>query len=66
MVQAEAWNPDEDLNGQRLITLLNERIESLDIEAARADVVRFVKDPASLELWSRPFFHEVASRMRMD
>jgi predicted nucleotidyltransferase component of viral defense system len=65
LVQAGAWKSDEELTAPRLVSQLTERIESLDIEAARADVVRFVKDPASLELWSRPFFHEVVARLQV-
>ncbi|MHB0896103.1 MAG: nucleotidyl transferase AbiEii/AbiGii toxin family protein [Spirochaetales bacterium] len=46
------------------IGLLHERIESLDIEAARRDVLPFVADRASLELWSREFFHGVADKIQ--
>ncbi len=46
-----------DLPG--LQDLLHERIEILDVAAARAEVEPFVDDPASLLLWSRDFFHDL-------
>ena len=45
------------------VALLHEKIESLDIEAAARDVLPFVSDRASLELWSREFFHAVADKI---
>jgi len=45
------------------VAMLHEKIESLDVEAARRDVLPFVADSASVELWSREFFHEVAGRI---
>ena len=41
-----------------------DRIEALDVESARADIVRFIADPAAADVWSREFFHAVAGRVR--
>lgn len=43
---------------------LADRIEALDVESARADIVRFIADPAAADVWSREFFHAVAGRVR--
>lgn len=51
------------VDSKAAVALLHEKIESLDIEAARRDVLPFVADRASVELWSREFFHEVAGRI---
>lgn len=56
---ADAPFRDETLR-QRLAA----RIESLDVDRARADVVRFIADPAAADVWSREFFHAVAARIR--
>lgn len=42
---------------------LAERFAQLDIEAAKADVLPFVKDPASVALWSREFFLSLLPRL---
>ena len=44
--------------------LLHEKIETLDIDAAREDVSRFIPVPSDLELWSRDFFHQITDRIR--
>ena len=36
-------------------TLLH-RIETLDVAAAKADVIHFIKDPHVLEIWSKTVF----------
>ena len=40
------------------------RIESLEVAMAKADVRTFIKDQASLDLWSKDFFLEIARRIR--
>ncbi len=45
--------------------LLHQRIEALDVAAARNDVSRFVKDVEALKIWSRNYFHELAKRMQI-
>ena len=43
--------------------MLRERIENLDLRAAREDVARFVPVPGDLEIWSRDFFLQIAERI---
>jgi len=54
----------ESLGAEEARTLLLDRIETLDIEAASADVRSFLADPASIEIWSGDFFRSVAERVR--
>jgi hypothetical protein len=46
--------------------LLNKRIHSLDIEAARKDVRPFLKlkDTGQLDVWSKDFFLDLAARVK--
>lgn len=46
----------QDYTPQIIIELLNQRIESLDIEMAKQDVRRFIYDEKELSLWSKDFF----------
>ncbi|MFA6714068.1 MAG: hypothetical protein WC082_02360 [Victivallales bacterium] len=38
---------------------MNQAIDDLDVEAVKADVLPFVHDRKSLELWSKDFFREI-------
>jgi hypothetical protein len=39
-------------------------IDRLDVNQARREVEPFVGNPDSLEIWSRDFFRDVASRIQ--
>ena len=54
------------LGAEDMRALLMERIETLDAEAAAADVVSFLADPRSIEVWSRDFFRSIARRIRFE
>jgi predicted nucleotidyltransferase component of viral defense system len=43
--------------------LLRQRIETVDIEQARADVRPFVRDAASLEIWSQRYFRDLSEKV---
>lgn len=43
--------------------LLQQRIESLDIEQARADVRPFLRDARELDIWSPRYFRELADKV---
>ena len=45
--------------------LLHQRIDALDVVAAKNDVSWFVKDVEALKIWSRDYFHELAKRMHI-
>ncbi|WP_457598271.1 nucleotidyl transferase AbiEii/AbiGii toxin family protein [Hydrogenimonas sp.] len=52
---------DKDL----IMRLLKERIDSLDIDAAKKDVSRFIADARELHVWSRSFFHAISERIEL-
>jgi len=56
---------DEHLTEPEFRQLLHQRIEALDVEAAKTDVSRFVKDVEALKIWSRDYFHELARRIQL-
>lgn len=51
------------LDESSLQHLLVQRIESLDIEQARADVRPFVRDARGLEIWSARYFRDLAEKL---
>ena len=44
--------------------MIARRIESVDFEAAKADVAVFVPDPRDLDVWSRNYFHHVLGSLQ--
>jgi len=65
MRQSGHYSEEEILTEGRLREILMERIASLDVEKAKADVVRFLPDKSQVEVWSRGFFTAVAERLKV-
>jgi predicted nucleotidyltransferase component of viral defense system len=65
MRQTGDWNKKEVLTQNAFLEIMHERIESLDVGQARREVESFVKNPDSLIIWSKKFFHEIVSRITL-
>lgn len=65
MRQSGHWDTGNHLNESALRKLLAHRIQSLDVTSARLDVQNFVRDQASLSLWSKDFFVQVSERLQV-
>jgi len=65
MRQTGHWQGPAPLMAGDLRVLLSNRIEKVDIDQIRREVERFVKDPAALAIWSKEFFLDVASRIKI-
>ena len=46
-----------------LMRLLQQRIDTLDIDQARADVRPFLRDARVLDIWSTRYFHDLADKL---
>lgn len=55
---------DRNLSTSEFQALLHERIDSLNVRSARQDVVRFIPEPAVVDIWSREYFHQIADMVR--
>lgn len=64
MRQTGHWTGASPFMPEDLHRLLHEAIERLDVRQARQEVMVFLKDPRSTEIWSREFFHSIASGIR--
>jgi hypothetical protein len=65
MRQTGHWQEKMPLNPERFMDLLSASIDKLDIRQARNEVEPFVKNPENLAIWSREFFLDIASRIRI-
>lgn len=54
------------LSREAVVDLLEQRIKSLDIAKAKADVLPFVRDARELELWSPGFFQQVIQQIKIE
>jgi predicted nucleotidyltransferase component of viral defense system len=65
MRQTGHWAGPTPLAAVDLRDLITRRIDSVDIDQIRREVEPFVKDAAALAIWSREFFTDVASRIKI-
>ena len=56
MQQSGDWNRKEPLTSALLLELLENKIAHLNIQAAIADILPFVRDKRKIEIWSQDFF----------
>ena len=65
MRQTGHWTKSVSLTAEDLRDLVSKRIEKVDIDQIRREVEPFVKDAAALAIWSKEFFLDVASRIKI-
>jgi predicted nucleotidyltransferase component of viral defense system len=63
LVQSGHWPHEKPLELQDIMHLICEKIQTLNIEQAKKDVVLFLRDPASIESWSQEFFLALVQRI---
>ena len=64
MRQSGDWGTSVELTEESFRTEVLNTIDTLDVDQARKEVEPFVKNPGSLELWSKDFFRSVAARIK--
>ena len=63
MIQSGHLKKTEKLTPEKLSVIEKTVIQKLDVSQARKEVEPFVKDPETLAVWSREFFHDVMRRI---
>lgn len=63
LIQTHHWQERDTLTLNKLVKMIENRINEIDFEAAKKDVVEFLKDKSSLDLWSAAFFIELTERL---
>lgn len=56
----------EDMTREQFRTLLEQKLETADINAVKADVAPFVLNPRELEIWSNDYFLQVSRMMQFE
>lgn len=63
LIQSKHWNEQEKLTEKILKDMLREKIKSLDIDKAKLDVRLFLRDQASIQIWSQGFFLDLVEKL---
>lgn len=66
MRQSGQYHDPNPLTKENLHQQLLNKIESLDIEKAKQDIIEFVKDKRSIEIWSKDFFRHIAHEIKFE
>ena len=59
LVQSDAWKAEQAFTIEDARKLLYARFDEIDYSQAKEDVRPFIKDSASLDLWSADFFKQI-------
>lgn len=62
--QSGGWDSPEALSLKALKKLFSNKFADVDFELAKKDVLPFIRDPHSVQLWSKEFFTELLGRIQ--
>lgn len=65
MKQTGHLDPDESLTKTQFFQLLNDKINAIDIDGIKRDVSPFIRDPSTLQIWSKTFFREIIDSIQI-
>jgi len=66
MRQQNTLSPDVTLDRNKLLELVQEKIDAIDWESAKADMRPFISDPERLDIWSPEYFHAVINHLQVE
>ena len=64
--QSGHWQKQETLSNESLKHLLADKINIIDFNAAKKDVINFIKDKSAVNVWSADFFHELTRQLKCE
>lgn len=64
LIQSQVWKRNHILERDDLIELLKNKINSTDFAEAKKDVLPFLRDLQSIDLWSTEFFQNLLGRLQ--
>lgn len=59
LIQTGHWDQDQKLTLNNIHEMFHAKIDQLDIDSAKQDVLPYIKDPDAVKIWSRDFFHNI-------
>ena len=64
LVESGVWQAEDEFGIEDAKALLCSRFDTIDYAQAKEDVLPFIKDTASLDLWSADFFKQITDRLK--
>ncbi|MCR5806830.1 MAG: nucleotidyl transferase AbiEii/AbiGii toxin family protein [Oscillospiraceae bacterium] len=64
LVESGVWQAEDEFGIEDAKALLCSRFDTIDYAQAKEDVLPFIKDTASLDLWSADFFKQITEGLR--
>lgn len=58
------WKKDS-ISQKEFMELLHQKIDAVVIEQVKEDIVRFIKDPKVLDIWSPDYFKDLVEKMKI-
>lgn len=55
---------EENITEAQFRALLRDRINTVNLDRAKDDIVRFIRNPRMLEIWSRKYFHDLTAQIK--
>jgi predicted nucleotidyltransferase component of viral defense system len=60
----ESGNLEEVITPDALLELLRQKIELLNFDRVKEDVIRFIPEPGVLDIWSKTYFFEMIKKLK--
>lgn len=57
---------EETISEKEFRELLSQKIDTVNMEFVKRDVIRFIKDPEQLDIWSSTYFHDLVSHLQIE
>lgn len=48
---------------EKVLAALKVKIETLDVERAKEDVIGYLTDPTEIDIWSKDFFRQMSEKI---
>jgi len=52
------------ISGDEFMALLHAKIDEVNLNRVKADIVRFIPDPKAIEIWSAQYFHDLVAHIK--
>ena len=56
---------DKNLTKAEFLLMVHQRIEDVDLNMAKSDIIRFIRNPETLEIWSKKYFHDLVDKIQI-
>jgi predicted nucleotidyltransferase component of viral defense system len=57
---------EEAFSEKEFRELLSQKIDTVNMEFVKRDIIRFIKNPKQLDIWSSTYFHDLVSHLKIE